>query len=168
MHPLLNPQQLFPVTILLLQTLIFLFMTMVLLKKAKLAVIPFAGAEYSQVVIVSSVVFSVLFISSSSVTGVFTAFKTFQGQQLPIIKPLLLQASQYFVVLCFFELLLWGLALVYFKLFSWMGPVLTSIQQGNLAVSLVIAALLIGSSILLQAMSKELIDSITPQYLNYR
>jgi hypothetical protein len=168
MKPLLNLEMLLPVGILLLQIIVILFVCLTILKKVKIIKSPLAGLEYSQAIFACCILFAVFIIDTASVSATFQSFKTYQNQQISILQPLFSKSGQYFLVVLFFEALLGVLIYLVSKILFGLGKGIKEIESGNIPFSLLISAIIIGFSIVLNVMAKEVIEYIVPHYLNFR
>ncbi|MEI9910466.1 MAG: hypothetical protein WDO71_12845 [Bacteroidota bacterium] len=148
--------------------MIILFLSVLMLRRLKMIKLPFGGVEYSQVIFVCSTLFGVLFIATAEVPAIFQTFKTLQNQSTGITQPLAAKSAQFFVVILFFEMLLVGLVFLCSKVFSWLEKGVKEIENGNLPFSLFTSTIIIGFSIVLKIMAAEIIEYITPHYLNFR
>lgn len=168
MKPLMDPLVLLPVVFLLLQSFLVLFICVTVLRRFKIIKLPFGGVEYSEAIFACSIVVAAFLVSTASVPALFQAFKVFQNQDAAIFPALSAKAGQFFLVVLFFELLLLLVSFLLSSVFSWMGSGTTEIAAGNIPVSLVTSAMVIGFAIVLKKMAAEMIEYIVPHYLNFR
>jgi uncharacterized membrane protein len=79
MNSIFRLEILLPVLLLVLQAFILLFLCLFVLRRLKIVKTPYAGMDYSQVIIAAAFLFGVFFISTSDTGALFQAFKTFQN-----------------------------------------------------------------------------------------
>lgn len=168
MKSILNPATLYPMVLLLIQLITFLFLTIWVLQRLKIIKLPFGGLEYSQVIFTCSSIFAVLLIASSGTSAVFQTYKTLQNQSTEIFKPLLSKSAQFFLVIVIFELLLAGLVFLCSRIVVWLTKGVKEIESGNIPISLLMSTIIIGLAIVLKVMAQEIIQYIIPLYLNFR
>lgn len=168
MNAIFNFHNWMPVFVQVIQLLIFISVAVFLLRKTGIIRYPLNGLEYSQVVFAGVIVFSVLLISTSGTSAMFQMFKTYQAEQ-PIPRQLYFEkCGQYFLVTLLFELFL-GLPLLLFAskaLFS--GNLIKEILAGSIPSALLAGSIILGLAIGLRVMSAEVMEFITPHYLNFR
>ncbi len=159
---------LLPIGILLVQSFILLAICMYVLRKMKLISLPLGGMEYSQAIFAAACLISLFIISTSTIGATFQSFKTYNAQGMPIFKNLLGKSGQFLLVILVFQTLLGGLIFLAAKLFLGIGKFMEELNIGNIPFSIFVAVMTIGFSILLQHVCKEVIELITPHYLNFR
>ena len=159
---------LLPIGILLVQAFILLAVCLYVLRKTNLIALPFGGMEYSQAIFAAACLISLFIISTAAVGATFQTYKTYNAQDIPIIKGLLGKSGQFLLVILIFETLLGALIYLVSKLLLGTRNFMEELNSGNIPLSIFIAVISICFSIVLQQMSKEVIEYITPHYLNFR
>ncbi len=168
MNSILHFNLLLPIGLLVLQSIILLFLSFTILKRRKILKAPYSGMEYSQLIVVSSFLFGVFFISTGDISGLFQSFKTFQNAKLNVFSDTFLKFSQFFLVIIFFEILFALLCAFAVKLLLGLKNTVKELEDGDIPAAVLIAIIVVSFSIVLQYCSKEVIDYITPKYINFR
>lgn len=168
MRSVLNFDILLPIGFLLLQAFLLLFMGMTVLRRFKILKTPYAGMEYSEVIIGAALLFCIFFISLANIEGLFQTFKTYQNQGNNVFSNTFSKFSQFFLVVLFFELLFAMTSFFVIKLLLGFKNTLKEIEEGNIPSAILIGVILIGFSVVFQISAKQVIEYITPQYLNFR
>jgi len=165
MKSILNIYNFFPVLLLVLQTLIFLLSTIAVLRYLKILQLPYAGMQYSKVVIAAVLLFSVLLISFADVEGITQAVKTFHNYGDGFYRNLFIKFSQFILVIliaeCFFALL----CFMAMKMLP--GFRQSSATDDDIPGAVLQAVVIFIIAILLYACAKEVIETITPKYINF-
>lgn len=168
MKAILNFEFLLPITVLLLQVFIVLYICILILRKIGILKQPLGGLEYSHAFFATATIFSVLLISTAGASAMFQTFKTYQNQSGSIWQLYLAKSGQFFLVVLFFELLLGMVILLLTKTSLFVGNGLKEILDGNIPAALVTSCIVLGFAIVLRVMASEIMEYITPQYLNFR
>lgn len=168
MHPILNFNLLLPIGLLLLQTLLLLFIAIATLTRVQLLKQPYTGMEYSQVTLTAAFLFSVFLISVADIEGLFQAFKTFQNQNEQVWQNTFSKFSQFFLVILLFQLLFAVVAAFMIKIVLGFKNSFAGINEGNIPAAVIVGVILISFALVFQLAAKQVIISVTPQYLNFR
>lgn len=168
MKELLSFDILLPVVITLIQVFLLLFICLSVLRKIKIIKMPYAGMEYSQAIFAGTILFAVLFLSTAGIPSIFQSFKTYQNQEIQLLRPIFSKSGQVLLVILFFQILLGALIYLASKVLFGMGKGLQEIEEGNIPFSIFISVMVLGFSIVLQFMAKEMMEYITPHFLDFR
>ena len=168
MKQLFDINFLLPIGILLIQAFILLAICIYVLRKMGVISLPLGGMEYSQAIFAAVCLISLFFIFTSIISATFQACATYNAQNLPVLKSLVGKSGQFFLVLLLFEALLGAIVFLATRVLLGIGNFMEELNNGNIPFSIFAAAITIGFSIMLQHMSKEAIELITPRYLNFR
>lgn len=168
MNTLFDPLLLLPIALLLAQALIFFICGVWLLRRFGFIVQPFSGADYSQIIFAASVLLGVLLIAISPVKATFQAFYTYQSGNKQIFASLISKSGQYFIVMLVCEILFGVIIWFTSKTINWAGKSLKEIREGNLPLSCIMAIIIVGASLLLQSITMEILDHLTPRALLFR
>jgi sterol desaturase/sphingolipid hydroxylase (fatty acid hydroxylase superfamily) len=168
MKSILNFDVLIPIGLEVIQALLLLFSCITLLRKFRLLKLPYAGMEYSEIAFACFLLFSVFFISTANIEGLFQAYKTFENQQEQVFSNTFYKFSQFFLVILLFEFLFVFIAFAVTKVLLGFKNTYKEIQEGNLPSAIIIGVIFLGFAIILQYSAKQIIEYITPQYLNFR
>lgn len=155
-----------PIGLLLLQAFILLLISTSVLKKLKLLRTPYAGMEYSQIIVAATFLFGVFLISTADTSGLFQAFKTFQNAKQDLWSNTFMKFSQFFLVILFFQVIFVLASFLLCKLLLGYKNTFQEIDEGNVPASILTSVVLLCFSMVLQVAAKETIDYITPKYLN--
>jgi hypothetical protein len=165
MKSILNLYDLLPVLLLVLQTLIFLLITIAFLRYLKILQLPYAGMEHSKVVIAAVILLSVMIISFSDVGGVVQAVKTFHNYGEGFYRNLFIKLSQFILIIVLTECL-FGL-LCFIAIRTLPGFRQSSATEDDMPGAILQAVVILIIAILLYACAKEIIEPITPKYINF-
>jgi type III secretory pathway component EscS len=168
MQTLLSFSTLLPIAILLLQAFIILFLSIVILKKLRLLKTPYAGMEYSQVIVAAAIIFGAFYISLSDIPSLFQAYKTYANQQEHIFNNTFSKFSQFFLVVLLFEILFVLVVYAVTKIILGARYSLKEMEDGNLPVSILLAVIITAFALVLHYGCKELVDFITPKFISFR
>lgn len=159
---------LLPIGLLVLQTFIFLFICTTVLKRLKLLRAPYAGMEYSQLIVAAAFLFSTFYISTADIAGLFQAFKTFENAKENLFANTFYKFSQFFLAALFFEILFALVSIFIIKLSLGFRNPIKEIEEGNIPAAILMAVIIISFAIVFQFCAREVIVYITPQYLDFR
>ena len=165
MKSILNIYDLLPVLLLVLQTLIFLLTTILVLRYLKILQLPYAGMQYSKLVIAAVILFSVMIISFADVEAVVQSVKTFHNYGDGFYRNLFIKFSQLILIIvlavCFFGLL----CFIAIRIIP--GFRQTSATEDDIPGAILKALVMLIIGILLYACAKEISETITPKYINF-
>jgi hypothetical protein len=167
MKAILNFQIMWPIFIWLLQTMLFLFIGATILWKLGMIKRPLAGMEYSQAIMAAVTIFSVLLISTASAGPLFQTFKTMQNQGSPDWRVYGAKAGELLLVSLFFEVLLGLIMGSMTKAFMFLRKSSQQINEGSMPTAIIASALVLGMAIGLRVMTAEVLEYVTPQYINF-
>lgn len=165
MKSILSIYDLLPALLLVLQTLIFLLSTIAVLRYLKLLQLPYAGMSYSKVLIASVILLSVMIISFADVVGVVQAVKTFHNYDEGFYRNLFVKFSQFVLIIVLTECLFGLLCFISIKTIP--GFRQSSATEDDMPGAILQAVVILIMAILLYACAKEIIESITPKYINF-
>ena len=156
-----------PFVWILVQSWLFLSISLFLLRRMKLLVAPVAGMEYGHVAVAGSLLLGTLILSTGEISSIFQAAKTLQYGGDHVLPNTLLKFTEYFLV----GILSMGVFLIIgfcnhrylFKTKMDNNP-----NDGNTAVGVLIGCINIGFAIILGIWAKELAERITPTFVNFR
>lgn len=168
MEAILNLKIWLPVFVQIIQLLVFIPITIFTLKKSGVIRYPLAGLEYSQAIFAGVTIFSVLLISTSGAPAMFQFFKTYQQIGQVAWQSYLVKCGQFFFVTFFFELILGIIVLSFARRILFLENLLKEICTGSIPSALLAGSILLGFAAGLRIMSSEIMEYITPQYLNFR
>jgi hypothetical protein len=144
--------------LLLLQTYLIIFIGLLLLKKIKLLKQPYSGMEFSEVLPAGMVLLCVLFISSADVPGLFQSTRVYMDSKDSPSHASFIQFTRFFLVVLFF-----GILYIIIRYFFRANE-----KEVSLPVSILHCAIIIGFAIICWIVCKELVDRMTPQFINFR
>jgi len=157
MNSILKFELLIPISLLVLQTMILIFLSFSVLKRLKILKVPFSGLEYSQVTVASAILLGILLISMADIAALFQSFKTYQNTKANIFSGTFLKFSQFFMLILFFEILFALLCAFVIKLVLGFKNSIKEIEEGNLPAAILMSVILICTSMILQLCAKDLI-----------
>ncbi|MEJ0105519.1 MAG: hypothetical protein WDO19_24455 [Bacteroidota bacterium] len=167
MNTIIQPQIIVPILLLLLQSIVLLFVSVTILRSLKILKVPYAGMEYSQIILASAFIFGILFISSAGVPALFQSFKIFQNRGTDVIANTFSKFSQFFLIIVFFEI-------IYSMIFLFLSAIFTGnkkfkdVEEGNIPVSLLVSAITISFAILIKLIGAEIVEWFIPEYISIR
>lgn len=168
MKSIVSFSMLLPIGLLLVQTLFFFFVCLYVLRRSQIIKFPLAGLEYSNVIVAGSVLFGLFYITTADIEGLFQAYKTYQNLGKGYVGNTVIKFSEYFLAIFFLEVLYAVLAFSIIKLLLGFKYSVQEIQNGNIPGSVLMAVLIISSSILLQRSGEEILVYLTPQFITIR
>ena len=159
---------LLPSSILFLQAFMFLYISLLILKRIGMLKQPYNGLEYSQAIFASVVIFSVLLINTACLSASFQTFKIYQNHSVGLVQSYLSKSAQFFFIVLLFELILGLITLLFIKRSFLIGNGINEIREGSINCALLTSCIILGFAIVLRAMASEIIDYVTPKYFNFR
>lgn len=165
MKSILNIYDLVPLLLLILQTFTFLIVTFVILRNLKILQVPYAGMQYSKVMIAAVVLFSVMIISFADVEGVVQSVKTFHSYGDGFYKNVFMKFSQFILIIVLTISLFGLLCFVSLKIIP--GFEQASVNEGDIPVAVFKGLVILIIGILMYACAKGIIETITPKYVNF-
>lgn len=168
MNSVFNLQQLLPIVICLVQLFVIIFLVVIILRKFKILRLPFAGVEYGEAIFVSSIILASFLIAISDIGAIFQAYKSLENRGDQLLKPLLVKAGQFSVVVLFFILLLGLVVYLFYVLFRKLNKASEKPINENIPLCILLAVVTIAFGLAFQVMVKENIEALIPRYLNFR
>ena len=168
MNSILHFETLLPIALLILQTLVLFFVVFLVLKRFGILKAPYAGLEYSQVILASVCLFAVFFISTADIGALFQAFKTFQNAGTKVLSSTYSKFIQFFLVILFFEIMLWLTGFLIIKVMYRFKNSLKEIKEGNIPAAILMSVVVISLGVVFQYSAREIIEYIIPRYINFR
>lgn len=168
MNNIFTGSHLIPITLVIAQSFIILFLCISGLKRAKILSSPIAGIEYSQAILAASFLFGALTINTTVIEPVFHAFQTYCSQQGNTLKPFMTKFGQFFVIMFVFQLIYISVSWVFSKVILSGAKAGIEISSGNIPFSILLSACIIVLSISCKIMSSQFMDYITPQFVDFR
>lgn len=168
MQTITNLAVLLPVLLLIIQSSIILLLAVVLLRKLKVLKVPYAGMEYSHVILAGSIIFGAFFISISDVANLFQAYKAYDNLGESVARNLFIKFGQFLLVILFFEILFSVIVFTVTKIALGMKSSIKEIEDGNLPLSILLSVIIVCFALVLSTASTELMDLITPRFLSIR
>jgi hypothetical protein len=165
---IIQPDIFLPITFLVIQALILLFLIISVLRKLQILKSPIEGMEYGSLILCAGFVFGVLLISTADSSAIFEAYKAYKAAGVPIFSNLFSKFGQYFIVEFFFFGLFMFLSLFIIKPLLGLKKPFKEIQEGNMAAAILSAVIIVSISIVLLVSTKEVLELIIPRYINYR
>ncbi|RFM26562.1 hypothetical protein [Deminuibacter soli] len=153
----------FTFPLLIVQSYLVIYVSLLLLRRMKLLKRPYSGMNDAETLPAAFILLGVLIISSANAPALFQAVKSFGETYTSITEPFLLFYARSFLVTLFTSLLFIALNFVNLRfLFRADYPV------PNLPVNLLICAIGVGFAIICWYTCREVLDNMTPQYINFR
>jgi hypothetical protein len=165
MKSILNVYDLLPVMLLVLQTLIFLLSTITVLRYLKILQLPYAGMEHSKVVTAAIILLSVMIISFSDIEGVVQAVKTFHNYGDGFYRNLFIKFGQFILIIVLAEFLFAILCFIAIRIIP--GFRQSYATEDDVSGAILQAVVIFIIAIFLYACAKEMIEIITPKYINF-
>jgi len=165
MKSILQFEILLPILLLIIQTLVHLFICLFVLKRIRLLKTPYAGMEYSQVIVATSILAGVFFISTADVAGLFQTFKTFQNAGSDILFNTLKNFGQLTLITFLLEIAFGLTSFLIIKLLFGFKNTLGEVKEGNMPASILMSIIILGFSLIFQTATKEILEYTIPQYI---
>jgi hypothetical protein len=148
--------------LLVIQTYLLIYVTLLLFRRLKLMKRPYGGMDYSESLPAAVILLGVLLISSGDVSGVYQAAKSYGGGNTFIGEPFLLFFARSFMITLIFSLLFIVLNFLNIR-FLFRGH----FREPSLTVSIILCAIIVGFASVCWLTCKEVIDNITPRVINF-
>lgn len=165
MNAVLNLYSFLPALMLCLQAFIFLAGTIMLLRFVKILQLPYAGMDYAGTVKAAAILLSVMIISFSDITAVIQTVKVFHNYGDNFYSNLFIKFSQFilivFLTICIFELC------VFFAIRVIPGLRQSTTTEGDIPGAVLQAIIMLVIAVYLHVCAKEIIETITPKYINF-
>ncbi|MBO9592522.1 MAG: hypothetical protein J7599_06385 [Niabella sp.] len=149
--------------LLLFQTYILFYITLFLLRRLKMLKRPYNGMDHAELLVAAVVLLGVLFLSSANAPALFQAAQSYSDLDLSPAKHLLLYFVRSFAVILFFSGLYVMLGFVHLRLLF-----RRYYSTPGIATSILIATVTIGIALVCWFTCKEVLDYITPRFINFR
>jgi hypothetical protein len=170
MESLLNFKILLPVVFMLLCIFITLFFCNWYLKRLKILAYPIGGLQWSQIIYAASIFVGCLLILSVIVNPVFQTYKTYLSQRQgfgSLFSSSLGKFTEIFLITWIAMIIYMILAKVASVIIKDKQKVHEEIKAGNIAISILMASVSIGLSIVIKAIVSEVLIYIVPFLINY-
>lgn len=165
MKSILSLYNLLPMLLLVVQTLIFLVSTVAVLRYIKVLRLPYAGMEHSKLLIGATILLSLIIISFSDVGGVIQTVKTFQNYETGFYRNVFVKFSQFILLTVLTQCLFGLLCYVCIKIIP--GLRQSSVNEDDMPGAVLQAIVIFLLALLLYACAKEIIETVTPKYINF-
>ena len=149
--------------LLVLQTYLLIYITLLLLRKLKLLKRPYGGMDYAESLPAAVILLGVLLISSGDVSGIFQAAKSYGDVNTTIGEPFFLFFTRSFMIILIFSVLFVVLNFLNIR-FLFRGH----FKEPSLSVSLILCAIILGLTVICWLSCTEVIDNMTPKIINFR
>lgn len=165
MKPILSMYDFLPVLLLLLQTFIFLLTAIAVLRYVKLLQLPYAGMEYARLLVAAVVLFSAMIISFADVEGVVQASKTFHNYGNGFYRNLFIKFSQFILIILLTECLFALLCFIIIRVSP--GFRQSFVEGDDMPGAILLAVVIFILAVLMYSCAKEIIEILTPKYINF-
>jgi len=145
------------------QSYLFIYVTLLLLRRLKLMKRPYGGMAYSESLPAAVILLGVLLISSGDTSGIFQAAKSYGDNNASIGDSFFLFFARSFMITLIISLLFIVLSFLNIR-FLFRGH----FKEPSLAVSIILCAIIIGFAAVCWFTCKEVIDNMTPRIINFR
>jgi len=165
MKPILNIYNFLPVILLVVQTFIILLGTITVLRFLKLLQLPYGGMAYSKLIVAAVALLSVMIISYADVEGVIQTVKVFHNYGDGFYRNLFNKLSQFMLIIAITVCIFGILCFIGIRIIP--GFRQSSTTEDDVPGAILQALVILIIAILLHICSKEIIENITPKYLNF-
>jgi len=145
------------------QTYLLIYATISLLRRMKLLKRPYSGMEYSESLYAAIIILGVLLMASADAPGIFQAAKSYSDSYTSAGGPFLLFFSRSFLVILSFSLLF-----IFFNFLNIRFFFREDHKEPSLSVSILFCAIAIGLAVACWVTCKEVVDNMTPKYINFQ
>jgi hypothetical protein len=163
MESVFNLQALFPLSLVLLQTVFVGLLAYLLLDWWKMIRRPLEGMEYGIAIICAGFIFSCLLISSSSIDAIYESFKNYASQGKGWAPLMWAKFFQFMLVICaaqlFFALLSWMMLWVAFR-----KKAAEKVPSDFLVAGLFTLAVMLGLAFILKGFAGSMIGDLVPGF----
>ena len=165
MKPILNIYDFLPVLILVVQALIFLLSTVAVLRYLKILQLPYAGMQHSKLVVAATILLSVMMISFADTEAVLQTVKTFHNYVDGFYRNLFIKFSQFMLVIVLTECLFALLCFAALRIIP--GFRQSSASEEDMPGAILQAVVIFTLAILMYICAKEIMELVTPKYINF-
>lgn len=145
------------------QTYLLIYFSLLVLRQLKLLKRPYGGMDYSESLPAAIILLGVLVISSSDSAGIFQAARFYGDTNNAIGESLFLFFARSFLIVFFFSAVFVILNFLNIRfLFR------RHFQEPVLPVSMILCAITAGMAIICWFSCKEIIDNMTPRLINFQ
>jgi hypothetical protein len=153
----------FAFILMIIQTYLLVYMSLLLLRRMKLLKRPYSGMDHSESLTAAIIMLGLLSISSADVAGIFQAAKFYGDGPISMREPLFAFCAKAFLVILFFSLLFIFLNYINIRfLFR------RDYQTPSLPVSIFLSVIAIGLALVCWFTCKEIVDNMTPRFVNFQ
>lgn len=155
-----------PVLWMLLQNILFIYVTIWILRRQGVLTTPIAGMEYSQAALAAVLLLGTLVIANASIQACYDTALTYSSQPGSWLGRTLMTYAQYFLIILLFQFLLAGCTWLILKLFF--RPANKdedSVQNGNLPLSIMLCGIVSSLALGLAKLVTIILESITPHFV---
>lgn len=165
MKPILSFYDFLPALLLVLQTFIFLLSSIAVLRYLKLLQLPYAGMVYPKLLIAAVVLLSVMIISFADFEGVQQSVKAFHNYRDGFYRNLFTKFSQFILIIVFTVCILGLLCFILLRIIP--GFRQSSAGEEDMPGAILQSLVILIIAVLLYNSAKEIVETITPKYINF-
>lgn len=171
MNSFITPDILFPILLALVGLFVIVSIVFWFLRQRKILRAPFNGMEWSEILWIAIFILGVICISSSYVNPTLQTFRTFKAQQQSFAeaaRTTFPYFTQYFLIVFIIIIIYTFLTLLLIRFFPGEKNVKGEIQTGNISLSILLSASVLGFAMFCYFISSNILDALTPVVINFR
>lgn len=165
MKSILSIYDLLPVVLLVLQTFLFLFCAIAVLRYLKILQLPYAGMEYSQLIKGVGILMSIMIIGFSDAEAVVQTVKTFHNYGDGFYRNTFIKFSQFILLLMIAECIFGFLCFIALRIIP--GFRTSSAAEDDIPKAILQVLIIIIIAILMYTCTSSIIETLTPKYINF-
>ncbi|MCG2612738.1 hypothetical protein LZZ85_00540 [Terrimonas sp. NA20] len=163
MESVFNLQTLFPLSLVLLQTVFVSLMAYLILDWWRMIKRPLEGMEYGPVIICAGFIFSSLVISSSSVDSIYESFRNYVSQGKGWAPLMWAKFFQFMLVVCTAQLMFAGIVWMLLRV-TLKKNTKENITSEHLVTGMFALAVMLGMSFILKEFARNMIGDLVPRF----
>ena len=167
MKPIFSPLDWIPLVWILLQSYLILFIIIFFLRRFRILKTPVSGMEYSQVAAAMGLLLGGIFISTGDISSIFQSAKILQNGTGNVFQNMLSKYSEYFLMLIAVMSAYLTLGILNNRIF-FRETKKDGSDESNLPLGVLVAAINLGLSVVCWFCFKELAETFTPVFVNFR
>ncbi|MBO9657421.1 MAG: hypothetical protein J7527_01215 [Chitinophagaceae bacterium] len=166
MESVFNLQTLFPLSLVLLQTVFVGLLAYLILDWWKMIKRPLEGMEYGPVIICAGFIFSCLLISGSSIDAIYESFRNYASQGKGWAPLMWTKFFQFMLVICTAQLLFAGMLWMVLRA-TLKRKTEERVVSEHLVTGIFVLAFMLGLAFILKAFAGNMIGDLVPRFKTF-
>lgn len=166
MESVFNLKALFPLSLVLLQTVFVALLAYLIVDWWKMIRRPIEGMEYGRVIICAGFILSCLLISSSSVDGIYESFRNYSVQGKGWAPLMWAKFFQFMLVICSAQLLFAGVIWLMLRV-AFRKQAVDDVPSDHLVAGLFMLSVVLGLAFIVKAFAGNMIGDLIPRFKTF-